>query len=166
MSVSSINSRQRFITARPGVGGLSVDTWETLAARASQLSNANVTAADLINANVGPGSTPDQINAWIAAIGGQVSGDGVNFILPAGAQIALPSGVTVPSDSDADTSQSTAESILESFIGPPAPDPTDTAIAVNGGAAAVPINPLLLLGAAVVAGLLFTSGSGSRPRKR
>lgn len=93
--------RQRYITARPGgPNGSSIDTWETLAARASQLANSNVVASDLISTNVGLGATADQINDWLAGVGGILSADGINYIFPAGLQVALPNGVTVPSDAD------------------------------------------------------------------
>lgn len=94
---------QRYITTRPGgPSGSSIDTWDTLAARATQQANTMVSAGDLIGANVGAGATYAQVNSWIAGIGGTLSGDGVNYILPAGMQIALPISAAIPTEADAE----------------------------------------------------------------
>jgi len=120
--------RQRVITARPGgPDGASIDTWDTLAARASILADANITARDLVDANAGAGTGPDAINAWLQGIGGVLSSDGVNYILPAGYQVKLPPNATVPSESD-------AAAVADALAAPvPAPDGSGLGVLIVGG---------------------------------
>lgn len=145
---------QHYITARPADDGVSsIDTWETLAARASQLGNTQVTAQDLITVNVGGGATSGQVNAWLASIGGALSSDGVNYIFPAGFQVLLPPAVTVPQAGD-------TAAVAAAVADPqPAEVATRAADTFNFNALAV---------VAMVAGgvLLFNSIAGSKRHRR
>lgn len=146
---------QHFITARPSADGVtSIDTWGTLAARASQLADVQVTAHDLIAVNVGGGATADQVNAWLAAVGGTLSSDGINYILPAGYLVRLPPNVSIPQTSDETAVAAAAAN----------PEPAEPALANVGGIG--PSANLLAIGLMVVGGVALFNAIAGKPQRR